>query len=244
MRENITSPRCPIRVKAQKKNMIEYTITRSNRKTIGIYVRNASVEVRANYRTPESHIIDFVSKKEKWITKHLTAEREKAKKRANFMLTYGDTIRYRGELYPIVERPGRFAGFYGDNFYMPPNLSPEQIKSNCIEIYRDLAEFELNKRACEFVERMLVLPTAIRITNAKARWGSCSSKRSVCFSWRLMMADDGVIDYIVVHELAHIIEMNHSTRFWKIVESILPDYEEREKRLRELQNSLRYESWD
>ncbi|MDR2568929.1 MAG: M48 family metallopeptidase, partial [Oscillospiraceae bacterium] len=75
-------------------------------------------------------------------------------------------------------------------------------------------------------------------------WGSCSAKKSLNFSWRLIMADEDVIDYVVVHELAHLIEMNHSVRFWAVVERVLPDYRERQKWLRELQRKLNVEDWD
>ena len=90
---------------------------------------------------------------------------------------------------------------------------------------------------------MSVTPSAVRINGAKTRWGSCSGKKSINFSWRLIMASDDVIDYVVVHELAHLLELNHSARFWAVVEKILPDCRERRKQLRELQKRLATEDW-
>jgi len=75
------------------------------------------------------------------------------------------------------------------------------------------------------------------------RWGSCSSRGSLNFSWRIMMADDAVIDYVVVHELAHLVEMNHSPRFWAVVAGVLPDYSKRRARLRLLNKKLEGEDW-
>lgn len=72
----------------------------------------------------------------------------------------------------------------------------------------------------------------ITITSAKTRFGSCSSKDNISFSYRLMLYPDAAIDYVVVHELAHLYEMNHSPRFYKIVEAVLPDYKERKKLLK------------
>ena len=72
----------------------------------------------------------------------------------------------------------------------------------------------------------------ITITSAKTRFGSCSSKGNIAFSYRLMMYPDAAIDYVVVHELAHLKEMNHSPAFYKVVESVLPDYKERIKLLK------------
>jgi hypothetical protein len=79
---------------------------------------------------------------------------------------------------------------------------------------------------------MNVSPARITITGAMTRWGSCSGRGSVNFSWRLMLCDDDVIDYVVVHELAHLREMNHGPHFWAIVEQVLPDYKRRKEKLR------------
>lgn len=127
---------------------------------------------------------------------------------------------------------------------MPPNLNPEQIKSDCVQIYRMLAKRDLTNKVLDFAKRMAVMPIAIKINSAKTRWGSCSSKKSLNFSWRLIMADDDVIDYVVVHELAHITEMNHSTKFWTIVEDVLQDYRKRKIKPKELQRRLSGEDWE
>jgi len=105
-------------------------------------------------------------------------------------------------------------------------LTPE-LEKQC----RKQAKAILPGRVAHFAAIMGVQPTAMRITGATTRWGSCSSKGSVNFSWRLMLCDDDVIDYVVVHELAHLREMNHSPRFWAIVAGVLPDYKRRKAKL-------------
>jgi len=85
---------------------------------------------------------------------------------------------------------------------------------------------------------MGVNPLGIKITSAKTRWGSCSSKNSLCFSWRLMLLTDDVIDYIVVHELAHIRVKNHQIKFYEEVKKYMPDYKKRESKLKMLQKEL------
>ena len=74
---------------------------------------------------------------------------------------------------------------------------------------------------------MGVRPASVRITSAEKRWGSCSAKGNICFSWRLMRMETDFIEYVVVHELAHLVELNHSPRFWAVVRSVLPDYTHR-----------------
>ena len=89
----------------------------------------------------------------------------------------------------------------------------------------------LPERVAYYAHLMGVTPAQIKITSARTRWGSCSSKGNLNFSWRLMLAGEREIDYVVVHELAHLREMNHSPRFWAVVEAALPDYRERRKSL-------------
>ena len=67
----------------------------------------------------------------------------------------------------------------------------------------------------------------VTLREQKTRWGSCSSKGNLNFNWKLALMPDEILDYVVVHELAHRMEMNHSDKFWKIVENVLPDYRER-----------------
>ena len=80
---------------------------------------------------------------------------------------------------------------------------------------------------------MGLTPTGLRITSARTRFGSCSGKNSICFSWRLMQYPPEAIDYVVVHELAHIRHHNHSPAFYALIEQYLPDWKERVKLLKE-----------
>lgn len=84
----------------------------------------------------------------------------------------------------------------------------------------------------KYAALMGVTPAGVKITSAQKRFGSCSGKNSLCFSWRLMRYPEAAIDYVVVHELAHIRHKNHGRQFYGFIESVLPDYREREKLLR------------
>ena len=99
--------------------------------------------------------------------------------------------------------------------------------------YRREARRRIEERAAYFAEKMGVDYGRIAIKAAKTRWGSCSAKGNLNFHWKLILMPPAVLDYVVVHELAHRIEMNHSPRFWAQVERILPDYRERRKWLKE-----------
>jgi hypothetical protein len=224
--------------------MIDYTLTRSRRKTIAIYIRDGRVEVKAPLRAAKSDIERFLSEKQKWISDNLATSKEQSERRAAFTLNYGDSVLYCGKSYAVTPSSSGKIGVSNDCFYVPAKLMPGQIKSACVAIYKILAKSDLTLKVYDYAPKMGVFPSAVKINSATSRWGSCSSKRSLNFSWRLIMADDSVIDYVVVHELAHLREMNHSPRFWAIVEQILPDYRERKSKLRELQSKLNSEDWE
>lgn len=225
--------------------MIQYTIIRSRRKTVAIHItKDAKVEVRAPMKTSKADINRFVSLKERWILSHLAEREESNSEKAAFSLDYGDTAVLCGIAYPIRARAGDRVGFDGDYFYMPPGLPPESVKDAVIQIYKTVAKQVITSKVKDIAGLMGVKPSAVKINGAKTRWGSCSGKNSLNFSWRLILADDAVIDYVVVHELAHIREHNHSPRFWTVVESVLPDYKERKRRLKDLQIKLAGEDWD
>lgn len=98
--------------------------------------------------------------------------------------------------------------------------------------YIALAAERLGERVRLYAERMQVSYGKISVKDQKTRWGSCSSLGNLNFNWRLVLMPEEILDYVVVHELAHRKEMNHSRAFWAEVERILPDYKERRKWLR------------
>ena len=222
---------------------MQYTLIRSKRKTLSIHIKDTGVEVRAPLKMPGRDIEFFVASKEKWITDRLAQLQERSRQREFFELNYGDAIMLRGTQRVITAMSKVPPGFGDKLLYLPPGLSAGQIKSACVKIYRKTAGDYLRERVDLYSKKMGALPQAVKINGAKKRWGSCSSKRVLNFSWRLIMAEDEVIDYVVVHELAHLIRMDHSPRFWLIVENILPNYREHRRRLKELGDKLSAEDW-
>lgn len=101
-----------------------------------------------------------------------------------------------------------------------------------------LALEALPARVAYFSKKMGVLPGGIKITSAQGRWGSCSAKNSLCFSYRLMLLPDELIDSVVVHELAHIVEKNHGPHFYSLVLRHMPDYHVRDAQIRQMQGAL------
>jgi len=193
------------------------------------------------------HLIDeFVASKEKWVKKHLAKSQQQLQNREYFKLNYGDNIQILNESLVITENNewscSSPLGHEGEIF-MKSGMTPEQIKNECIDLCKTIATGHLMLRTEEIAKKMSVTPNSVKINNAKSRWGSCSADKNISYSWRLIMADEVAVDYVIVHELAHIIEMNHSPRFWEIVESVIPYYKDCRKRLKELQIKLSNENW-
>ncbi len=110
----------------------------------------------------------------------------------------------------------------------------EEMRKEGIQKAREI----FPERVEYYAKKMGISYGRITIREQKTRWGSCSSKGNLNFNWKLTLMPPDILDYVVVHELAHRREMNHSRAFWKIVEQMLPDYKERRKRLRERQEMI------
>lgn len=218
--------------------MTNYKLIRKKRKSIGIYIKNAQVEVRAPLKYPEKEIDKFVHEKEDWIIEKLNLQQQRCE------VSYGSFILLLGKEYPIMEHDIKIAEFDGSAFKIPQGLASEEIKNACTTIYRAQAKIIIQQRVNHHADIMQVAPKSVKINAAKTRWGSCSNRGSLNFSWRLIMADHDTIDYVIIHELAHLREMNHSPRFWIIVEKFAPDYKKSKEHLKKLQNALLWKIGD
>ena len=113
------------------------------------------------------------------------------------------------------------------------NEQEAQLTEKRITELKALAKAELPRRTAYFAKIMGVTPKSVKITSAKKRFGSCSGQNGICYSWRLMLYPKEAVDYVVVHELAHIRQKNHSPAFYREIEKILPDYKARAKLLKD-----------
>lgn len=222
---------------------MDYSLRRMQRKTVGIYItKEGVVEVRAPHNVPKTEIDRFVREKGQWIKTQQAKVRERLQAREAYTLRPGGTLLFLGREYPVEQALTNTVSFDGKRFLLP-DAPEEALRDALAGIYRQSAQNLLPKA----VERLAPLvgrrPAQTRVTSAKTRWGSCSGKGGLNFSWRLMFASPEVIDYVVVHELAHLIEFNHSPRFWALVESVLPDWRDRRQALTALQEMLLRQGW-
>ena len=207
-------------------------LVRSKRKTLALIVEmDGTLTVRAPLRMKETDIQKFIEEKQSWIKR----KQAKALKDAPVHRRYvdGETFTYLGEEIPLrIVRGGKPALVMDGVFKLAKSAHP-QAKSYFEAWYKKQARKVLTERIVQFARSQNFKPGKIRISSAKTRWGSCSPKKTLSFTWRLVMVPLEIIDYVVVHELCHLEEMNHSRAFWARVEAILPDYKRRRKWLKE-----------
>ncbi len=142
----------------------------------------------------------------------------------------GEEFHYLGRLYPL-RFSHRILAF--DEAFLVPAGEAESVRMSLETLYRRLAAELLPGKVAAFAERFDLTCSRVRIGGAERRWGSCSRNGSINFSWRLVRWPEPVIDYVVIHELAHRIELNHSDQFWREVARMCPDYRAHDRFLRD-----------
>lgn len=223
----------------------EFIIKYTKRKSMRLsFTQDASIEVRAPLGTSRKVIDDFVKSHQAWIEEHYASVKKQVDSRDGFHLNFEDQLIFFGKTYGLVPIDEKKSGFNGECFYAHRTLGPQELKNEVVTTYRDLAQQVLAQQVETICQHMKLKPQSVKINGAKSRWGSCSSKGRLNFSWYLVMADEATVNYVVVHELAHLLEMNHSPKFWKIVEQILPNYQQEKKKLKELQKILITQKWE
>ncbi len=210
-------------------NLLSYHLIRSKkrRKTISLHIKeDGKIVIHTPYRTPKWEVEKFIKEKHSWIAQKIS-EREKRTKEAEKTFLPGEKFLYLGEWYPLEiqessnKKPPLTLAF--GKFILDHDYIAEARDLFC-HWYKKEAKEKITERTNHYSDRFQLFPEGIKITNARSRWGSCSRDNRLSFSWRMIMASLAVIDYILIHELAHIKEKNHSRRFWAYLESILPDY--------------------
>ncbi|MEG0614957.1 MAG: SprT family zinc-dependent metalloprotease [Oscillospiraceae bacterium] len=211
--------------------MTTYKIQRFKMKQAKIVINNeGEVIVRAPRRKTQKSIAAFVKQNEKWIDETSSAFRENIKKREDFLVSPEGKFLLLGTEYPV--KNGEECLFDGEFFILPKGTFSE-IKPELEKLYKEMADKIIRKQVEKYSEIINVRVEKISIHSTKSRWGSCNAKKHINFCWRLVMLPIEIVDYIVVHELCHIKQLNHSQYFWKEVYNILPDYKEREEQLKE-----------
>lgn len=219
-------------------------IIKSKRKTVALQITpDARLIVRAPKYTPDFIIKIAVHKRREWVEKNQKKMRERMSRVEKKQFQNNEELLYLGEKYKLCslsetefseeirkdfQKDPLF--FDGEKFFLLLQVSnPQKIFADW---YKKRAEEIIIPRVKELASKYNFSYNKIRLTNARTRWGSCSGRRNVSFSWRLIMAPEPVLDYVIFHELSHLREQNHGENFWFLVEKMCPSYKEYKKWLK------------
>ena len=222
----------------------DVTVIRSDRRRSATFrVDQSGVSFRVPKEIGQQKIIELVEKKTPWIRKKLQYE---ASLKPPLLLCFenGDLIPYLGKTYRLKVQVGDYphVELLGEDILVSVvakhlTNSP-YIRSVLERWFLDEAAILLAQRLDFFALIVGVRPTGIQVKAYKARWGSCKMDGQIQFNWRLIHGPVDVLDYVVVHELCHMLQHNHSAAYWSEVERVMPDYKVKRKWLSENGNSL------
>ncbi|KAB3527276.1 M48 family metallopeptidase [Alkaliphilus serpentinus] len=218
---------------------IEFTVEFRNRKSLGIKVSPPRyIIVYAPVNTSRDRIIDMVKTKSKWMIKKLQELQKIQDKIVEKRLVDGEDFLYLGKTYSLqiivgetVKKP-RIELSNHKLLIHTNTKEPDAIKNILKSWYKEMAKEKILERIQYYQPYFMVQPQEVKIKDQQKRWGSCSSSGVLLFNWKLIMAPITILDYVVIHEMCHLIHMNHSKDYWGLVKKILPDYEYRKEWLK------------
>ena len=206
-------------------------LIRTNRKSISISISpQGELIIKAPRRCSLEYIQSIIDKKEDWIKLH--RQRVLENQNLNKNIFNHDDILFCGQVYHIVFDSKIKQITLQNEYCIVPHKYNMDLEKNLIKWYKKIATSILWGRVEYFSNLMQLTPNKVRLSNARSCWGSCNSLGLISLNWRLIMVPHDLIDYVVVHELAHLVQMNHSKLFWDVVKSVLPNYLSRRKELK------------
>ncbi|MEW8359706.1 MAG: SprT family zinc-dependent metalloprotease [Candidatus Thiodiazotropha sp.] len=202
-------------------------VIRTNRiKTATVKVDEGKVSVVIPKNLSDSRIKELVTNKTRWIREKILIHRQSAPSKPKEYVS-GESFTYLGRNYRLKVETGKTKSVKlknGKLIVTIPKKSPEKIQDALTQWYREHAEQKLREKSERYSKLIGIQPKSISIKTFKSRWGSCHSNGDVQFNWKIIIAPNRIVDYVVVHEICHMKQHNHSPKFWKCVEKIFPDY--------------------
>lgn len=217
---------------------VNYQLRRSSRRTIGLTIDQRGLRVGAPSRASLGDIESLIRRHGEWVIDKLANWRA-TPAAETFRVTDGCSVFCLGLPLTVTVTPiGRARWQWaGDRLHLWPAAT---TSANLLleKALREKARTVFAERLAQYAPALGVSPPPLRLSSARTRWGSCSHRGGISLNWRLIHLPLAIIDYVVAHELAHLREMNHSPRFWAVVESLCPDWRQRRLELREKARSL------
>jgi len=223
-------------------------VIRTNRrvKTASIKIVDQQVQVIVPEDFSQDKVNTLLQKKASWIREKLLIQSEIIPVQPKEYVS-GESFAYLGKNYrlKLVQSASGTIKFIGNRFVLDvdKNLSDGKreafIKDQLELWFKSHAEKRLKEKAKRYAKILGVNPKSVAVKSYKSRWGGCSVHGDIFFNWKIIMAPHHIVDYVVVHELNHLREHNHSPKFWRGVEQVIPDYRDDKEWLKANGESLR-----
>lgn len=219
--------------------IIPDNIIYSNRKSFGLEIDEwGKLTLRAPKRATQKEIQQIVLEKQKWIINKQRSAHKKAPMSYNF--DGSDEFYFLGNLYPItIDSSTKSISFDGKKFLINGKYI-DNIQGIMTKWYKEKALKIASFLTEKYTDKLGIKHSKVKITSAKTRWGSCSSRKNININWRLVLAPLQVLEYVVAHEVAHLKYMDHSNSFWKTVGQLQPSYKIYKKWLKDNHNLLSF----
>ena len=206
-------------------------VVRSIRRTAALHIIGSDLQVRVPEYVGDERVAAFLQKKRPWIRSKV-AEIQLLPPQRTKELVSGESFPYLGRHYRLKIQEGNQVGVSLSGGYLKATIRPnEQGEHRTLKIqqylqnwYRNKAQERLKEKTERYAKQIGVSPAAVSVRNFKSRWGSCDKKGQVVFNWNIIKAPHSVVDYVVVHELCHLIHPNHSKEFWQVVSRFDSNY--------------------
>jgi len=208
---------------------------RPRRRTVGIQVcPDGKVLVAAHPLVPHLYVKRLLRAKAAWVNRKLSDAALLHQHKASHAYAQGDVISYLGREYRLRFAARSWLDEEAGELHLGMRSKPERdaVIAALTRWYKQQARFLLDKRTGLLAEELGRHPAHVGIKSYRSRWGSCHSDGRIYFNWRLAMAPLDVVDYVVAHELCHLLHHNHSPDFWNEVSKLFPDFKEQRRWLR------------
>lgn len=207
---------------------VDYRLVRTRRRTIGMEIDLDGLTVRAPRWVTLAEIEGALRERGRWIVRTLAAWRERRREVLPRVWQTGAPILYQGRELALAVFPARKPLVRADLFDLavlhPHAPDEERIAAAVVHWLRDEALRMCLPRVTHHAAALGRAAPPVRLSNARSEWGSCNSRGELRLNWRLAQLPPALADYVVAHEVAHLAELNHSPRFWAVVERLLPGH--------------------
>ncbi|MDO8414541.1 MAG: SprT family zinc-dependent metalloprotease [Gallionellaceae bacterium] len=206
---------------------VSYTLKRTHRRrSIGLRIDDRGLTVNVPQRASEKWLHSVLQDKAQWVIEKL--EGWQTKKIVLPQWQDGEAIPFMGDTLTLRVVASLFSAplqLHGKQLLIyVTHTNQAEIEQAVTLWYQQQAEVLFKERVAYYAPLMKVAPKTVKLSSARTQWGSCTARGTVLLNWQLIKMPLQLIDYVVVHELAHLVEMNHSAAFWQVVEQVCPNY--------------------